>query len=207
MNTLKKTLYILCNKKYFALHDSMVDLSVHRKRELNLDLCLAPPTNHEDTATNLHRGGTSAVPVVSIDVDAVSCDDVIFSSAADFAEACRNKRRRRTYTGVGSFVGLIMREDNRHIPSRLRPIASPPPQKLPQMGIIITSPPPSSPASLSCPICMGSFKEETSTRCGHIFCRGCIMTALSVKSACPTCRKKVTKRGLIRVFLPSPGSP
>lgn len=63
-------------------------------------------------------------------------------------------------------------------------------------------PPPKKPV-LDCPICMAAFVEPMSTRCGHIFCRGCITTAISTQNKCPTCRKKVTKNQLIRVFLPS----
>ncbi|KAJ0253040.1 putative RING zinc finger [Hirschfeldia incana] len=55
----------------------------------------------------------------------------------------------------------------------------------------------------SCPICMCPFTEEMSTKCGHIFCKGCIKMAISRQNKCPTCRKKVTAKELIRVFLPS----
>ncbi|KAG7011333.1 RING finger protein-like protein [Cucurbita argyrosperma subsp. argyrosperma] len=61
--------------------------------------------------------------------------------------------------------------------------------------------PPKEP-NFSCPICMGPLVEETSTRCGHIFCKACIKTAIAVQSKCPTCRKRVTAKELIRVFLP-----
>ncbi|XP_073223531.1 uncharacterized protein [Cicer arietinum] len=57
--------------------------------------------------------------------------------------------------------------------------------------------------SFNCPICMAPFVEEMSTRCGHIFCKKCIRRAVSLKGTCPTCRKKVTPSGLIRVYLPS----
>ncbi|KAI5397156.1 hypothetical protein KIW84_063109 [Lathyrus oleraceus] len=56
---------------------------------------------------------------------------------------------------------------------------------------------------LNCPICMEAFVEEMSTVCGHIFCKICIKTAISRQKKCPTCRKKLTCRGLRRVFLPS----
>ena len=63
--------------------------------------------------------------------------------------------------------------------------------------------PPKKPPQLDCPICMAAFEEPMSTRCGHIFCRGCINSAIAAQGKCPTCRKKVTKNQLIRVFLPS----
>ncbi|CAM8896864.1 unnamed protein product [Rhodiola kirilowii] len=63
-------------------------------------------------------------------------------------------------------------------------------------------PPPPEPA-FSCPICMGQLVEEMTTKCGHIFCKKCIQTAISVKSMCPTCRKKVNKKDVIRIYLPT----
>ncbi|KAF3565919.1 hypothetical protein DY000_02011131 [Brassica cretica] len=65
-----------------------------------------------------------------------------------------------------------------------------------------TVPPPEEP-KFSCPICMCPFTEEMSTKCGHIFCKGCIKMAISRQNKCPTCRKKVTAKELIRVFLPT----
>ncbi|WZZ01487.1 hypothetical protein YC2023_073815 [Brassica napus] len=64
-------------------------------------------------------------------------------------------------------------------------------------------PPPPEEPKFSCPICMCPFTEETSTKCGHIFCKGCIKTAISRQAKCPTCRKRVTVKELIRVFLPT----
>ena len=37
----------------------------------------------------------------------------------------------------------------------------------------------------------------------HIFWKGCIKMAISRQNKCSTCRKKVTAKELIRVFLPS----
>lgn len=55
----------------------------------------------------------------------------------------------------------------------------------------------------NCPICMGPLVEEMSARCGHIFCKNCIKAAISAQRKCPTGRKKVTVKELIRVFLPT----
>jgi endogenous inhibitor of DNA gyrase (YacG/DUF329 family) len=66
-----------------------------------------------------------------------------------------------------------------------------------------TAEPPPKEASIKCPICMNPSVEEMTTRCGHIFCKNCITTALTASRICPTCGKKATKRGLVRVFLPS----
>jgi hypothetical protein len=57
--------------------------------------------------------------------------------------------------------------------------------------------------SIICPICIGPFVEETTTRCGHIFCKNCIKSALTARRICPVCGVKATMRGLVKVYLPS----
>ncbi|KAI3844516.1 hypothetical protein MKX03_026186 [Papaver bracteatum] len=63
-------------------------------------------------------------------------------------------------------------------------------------------PPPMEPA-FSCPVCMCSLVEATSTNCGHIFCKLCIQAALSARSKCPVCRKELSIKDTIRVYLPA----
>ncbi|KAH0881377.1 hypothetical protein HID58_068771 [Brassica napus] len=63
--------------------------------------------------------------------------------------------------------------------------------------------PPVEEPKFNCPICMCPFTEEVSTKCGHIFCKKCIKLAVSVQAKCPTCRKRVIAKDLIRVFLPT----
>jgi len=57
---------------------------------------------------------------------------------------------------------------------------------------------------LTCAICMDSMKDETSTICGHIFCRSCIMSAIQFQKKCPTCRRKLSANNVHRIFLPDP---
>ncbi|KAL2620220.1 hypothetical protein R1flu_000425 [Riccia fluitans] len=54
---------------------------------------------------------------------------------------------------------------------------------------------------LTCPICLDEMKEETSTICGHVFCRGCIQGAIAAQRKCPTCRKRLTSRSTHRIYL------
>ncbi|KAM0071232.1 putative transcription factor C2H2 family [Helianthus debilis subsp. tardiflorus] len=62
-------------------------------------------------------------------------------------------------------------------------------------------PPPSPPLpTYTCPICLGPMTEETTTRCGHIFCKDCIIRSLSTGDRCPICRHKITPRGLHRLY-------
>ncbi|KAL2486862.1 RING/U-box superfamily protein [Abeliophyllum distichum] len=37
----------------------------------------------------------------------------------------------------------------------------------------------------SCPVCMEPVVEETSTKCGHIFCKKCITAAIEIQHKCP----------------------
>lgn len=60
------------------------------------------------------------------------------------------------------------------------------------------------PPAFSCPICMGQFVEETSTKCGHIFCKKCIVAAIAVQGKCPTCRYHPLKeKDTFRIYLPT----
>ncbi|KAE9616441.1 putative aminoacyltransferase, E1 ubiquitin-activating enzyme [Lupinus albus] len=152
----------------------------------------------------------------TIDVDAFD-DDVIESTPRAFAEA-KNKNssrgnRRRTIVDVDLDQTRVTNSNcnkrNRVSPGRQiincdhydlfinlegssshkrKNMAPPEPPKEPVFN---------------CPICIGPLVEEVSTKCGHIFCKACIKTAISAQNKCPTCRKKITVRELIRVFLPS----
>ncbi|KAL3266793.1 hypothetical protein HHI36_010947 [Cryptolaemus montrouzieri] len=54
-----------------------------------------------------------------------------------------------------------------------------------------------------CPICLERLSEMQvmSTKCGHLFCKGCIeKVAMSVKR-CPTCRKVVNKKNIISIYI------
>ncbi|CAN1131134.1 E3 ubiquitin-protein ligase RNF4 [Linum perenne] len=179
-------------------------------------------------ATSSVQVGQQQVPFVAptINVEDLE-DDVIESSPRAFAEAKNNARRTRARTiplldvesGETSGVTVPLTPYVRNKRSRRVPVincdvinlegssgstkykvslpaAAPPPPPPP--------PPPPEP-TFNCPICMAPFVEETSTRCGHIFCKKCIKDAIAFKAKCPTCRKKVTAKELIRVFLPATG--
>ncbi|KAF6133975.1 hypothetical protein GIB67_040739 [Kingdonia uniflora] len=63
-------------------------------------------------------------------------------------------------------------------------------------------PPPPPPPTFSCPICMGTLVDESSTKCGHIFCKRCITAAIAAQKKCPTCRQKLLMKDIFRVYLP-----
>ncbi|KAF8105634.1 hypothetical protein N665_0157s0202 [Sinapis alba] len=183
-----------------------------RRRKAVIDLNEVP-RDHEGTTSSSVREAPTVVPSqpvpTMIDVDAIE-DDVIESSASAFAEAkskSTGARRRPLMVDVesGGLTRLPANISNKrrrippnqpvidceHVPVDVRESSPKPP-----------APPPEEP-KFSCPICMCPFTEETSTKCGHIFCKGCIKTAISRQAKCPTCRKRVTVKELIRVFLPT----
>ncbi|KAM8707042.1 hypothetical protein ACLKA7_011190 [Drosophila subpalustris] len=54
-----------------------------------------------------------------------------------------------------------------------------------------------------CPVCLEYVRqrEPCTTRCGHIFCRTCIESAVRTTHKCPLCNKKTTQRHLLRIYL------
>ncbi|KAK3295609.1 uncharacterized protein B0H64DRAFT_417271 [Chaetomium fimeti] len=51
-------------------------------------------------------------------------------------------------------------------------------------------------SSFDCVICMDSVKDLTVTHCGHLFCSGCLHSALNMDQSrriCPICRQKIDK--------------
>ncbi|CAN1150810.1 Polycomb group RING finger protein 6 [Linum perenne] len=56
---------------------------------------------------------------------------------------------------------------------------------------------------LRCSICKGGrVRDPTATRCGHVFCRICIQTALIWKKKCPTCNASLRgERSTFRIYL------
>ncbi|XP_027355052.1 E3 ubiquitin-protein ligase RNF4-like [Abrus precatorius] len=148
-----------------------------------------------------------------IDVEAID-DDVVECTPRAFAEAKNNSRRvrGRTIVDVDLEDQTRVTNNNRHKRRRESPN-----QMIINCDMYINlegsssstkedvkkQPEPPKQPVFNCPICMGPLVEEMSTRCGHIFCKNCIKAAISVQGKCPTCRKKVTVKELIRVFLPS----
>ncbi|KAF5810380.1 putative transcription factor C2H2 family [Helianthus annuus] len=58
--------------------------------------------------------------------------------------------------------------------------------------------------TFECPICMGPLVEQMATRCGHIFCEGCIRDVVGFHAEqCPICRRKVVHRELNRIYFPT----
>ncbi|PIN26185.1 putative E3 ubiquitin ligase [Handroanthus impetiginosus] len=196
-----------------------------RKRMLSVDLNAVPPceirdhegpSNHTRSQNRQATQEPDATLPPPIDLDAFD-DDVIISSPRAFAEAKNNSRRNRGRT-------IVVDVDSEERSSRNRR------RRVPTNPTIINCdfyinlegssnstrksgqstgmppappPPPKEEPTFSCPVCMGPFVEEVSTKCGHIFCKACIKSAIAAQSKCPTCRRRTTAKDLIRVYLPA----
>ncbi|KAJ4893080.1 RING/U-box superfamily protein [Raphanus sativus] len=146
-------------------------------------------------------------PIVSgpptIDVDAIEDDDddVVESTASAFDRAKRHK-------SGGSQRGPLLVDVESGGTTRLSKNRTK--RQSDQANVELNNPrksktvaPPVEEPKFNCPICLCPFTEEVSTKCGHIFCKKCIKLAVSVQAKCPTCRKRVLAKDLIRVFLPT----
>ncbi|KIY71670.1 hypothetical protein CYLTODRAFT_103093 [Cylindrobasidium torrendii FP15055 ss-10] len=51
-----------------------------------------------------------------------------------------------------------------------------------------TTVPTKEPVRLSCPVCLNSSAKLSATRCGHVFCSGCIKHTFEQGQGCPSCR-------------------
>lgn len=189
---------------------------------LNVDLNVVPPSENqgwEGTSTHTRsqdrQEGTSMLDA-PIDLEAYEDDDdddVIISSPRAFAEAKSNSRKNRglpvvvdvdaeerspqsnqtsclsnqTNANSGIYVNLEDSNDLMTKRGRRRTLPLPPPKA----------------PIFNCPICMGPFVEEMSTKCGHIFCNVCIRNAIAAQKKCPTCRMKITLKNIFRIYLPS----
>ncbi|KAF8047111.1 hypothetical protein N665_3202s0006 [Sinapis alba] len=189
-----------------------------RRRKAFIDLNESP-RDQEGTSVSVSAAPTVLIgggnvqawqPVPTmIDVDAIE-DDVVESSASAFAEAISKssgaRRRRRLTVDVESGGTTRLSPNKRRRVPPNQPVIDC--ENVPDTSSSVSSskapaPPPPEEPKFSCPICLCPFTEEMSTKCGHIFCKGCIKMAVSKQGKCPTCRKKVTAKELIRVFLPT----
>lgn len=60
-------------------------------------------------------------------------------------------------------------------------------------------------SATECPICFDPCTNEgdhrlVATRCGHLFGKSCINTALTFRSECPSCRKKCKRKEVIDLW-------
>ncbi|KAI3760260.1 hypothetical protein L1987_50653 [Smallanthus sonchifolius] len=147
----------------------------------------------------VHQPAGSTLPA-PIDVEEYD-DDVIISSPRAFEEAKKksrrtlvidvdaeevaislglnqaNKRRRglQNPPSINCELYVNLEGSSGSMRERAQYIAPPPPP-----------PPPPKEPTFSCPVCMGPLVEEVTTKCGHIFCKACIMAAIKAQHKCPT---------------------
>ncbi|KAK9069372.1 hypothetical protein SSX86_011275 [Deinandra increscens subsp. villosa] len=192
-------------------------LSVDRGGQGNVP-AIAVVRGGQESLVNQPAGSTLPAP---IDVEELD-DDVVISSPRAFEEAKKKSRRRTLVIDVDS-EEVAVRLGLNQVNKRRRGHPNPPSincelyvnlegssdsmlQRERAQFVAPAPPPPPPPPkepTFSCPVCMGPLVEEVTTKCGHIFCKACIMAAIKAQHKCPTCRQKLTNRNLIRVYLPT----
>ncbi|XP_047316073.1 E3 ubiquitin-protein ligase RNF4-like [Impatiens glandulifera] len=189
-----------------------------RRRKVPLDVDLnAPPIESHDQGMSSHQATAQDVQSVvelsvpTIDVEALD-DDVVISSPRTFAEAKNNSRfnRRTVVVDLDSVERSPTGRGKRRRGSGAQTVinydqyvnleGSSNSMTGSRRESLIVQPPPE--PTFTCPVCMGTLENETSTKCGHIFCKKCIKSAIAAQGKCPTCRRKITMKDTIRVFLP-----
>ncbi|XP_054778452.1 E3 ubiquitin-protein ligase BRE1-like [Prosopis cineraria] len=191
----------------------------HRQGDavLDLDLNRDPPDVHQEQEGPSILSESRRVVQADFDEEAAD-DDVIECTRSAFDEARNNSRRNRWRTIVDVDLDNASQRTEISPNYRRRDSLN---QTVPNLELTlnlegnnnserethIKSPEPPKEPVFNCPICKQPFVEEMSTRCGHIFCKKCIKAALKAKRECPICEEKITSKGLVRVFLPSTGSP
>ncbi|KAL2557002.1 RING/U-box superfamily protein [Forsythia ovata] len=185
-----------------------------RKPRIDADLNVMPQCEsqcQEGTSTHAGQQGGALLPE-PIDLEAFD-DDVIISSPRTFAEAKINARRNHGRTVVIDVdsEGRFSHNKRKRTPANQIIINLDVYNELVGnnnsmtnnvQSMVLPSPQPKE-LTFRCPVCMGPFVEEMSTKCGHIFCKACIQAAIAAQSKCPTCRRKITMKNIIRVYLPA----
>ncbi|KAG5567278.1 hypothetical protein RHGRI_002736 [Rhododendron griersonianum] len=199
-----------------------VSNSRRRKTVLEVDLNVPPSENRDQEGTSAHANFLVVEPSAPIDVEAFD-DDVVISSPRAFAQAKYNSRRRRGRTVVVDVDSVIAEErtsgvapngrnKRRRVQSNLinsdlyvnlEVASGSMRENVQSVKPVPPPPPPPKEPIFKCPICMGPFVEEMSTKCGHVFCKACIKAAIGAQGKCPTCRRKVTIKDTIRIYLPA----
>eukprot|EP00252_Welwitschia_mirabilis_P013264 TRINITY_DN29230_c0_g1_i1.p1 TRINITY_DN29230_c0_g1~~TRINITY_DN29230_c0_g1_i1.p1 ORF type:complete len:192 (+),score=39.76 TRINITY_DN29230_c0_g1_i1:404-979(+) len=175
----------------------------------------------EATLATTRREGSNA-PIVVLDDD----DDISISSPRSFAQARGAASNRNEPIPVANETDLELRlgpigmataniSHQRHgrAPSNMTIVLCddsqdsnekvPKKRKDVQQWNSDTHAEDSKEIKLICAICMNNMEEETSTICGHIFCKSCITSAIQIQKKCPTCRRKLTRSNIHRIYLSS----
>jgi len=53
-----------------------------------------------------------------------------------------------------------------------------------------------------CPVCLEAFKQPVATRCGHVFCKKCLIRAMEPSKLCPKCRTSVISFVRVNTYVP-----
>ncbi|XP_062165402.1 uncharacterized protein LOC133871927 isoform X2 [Alnus glutinosa] len=196
-----------------------------RRMVFDLDLNYPPP--EENTALTDPRDAQPRENGYSQRETLVNAEfideEIVVVSPRKFAEAMSNSQRNRSQRSCGvidrfhdpaeacshvsgacvSFSSLESVHFNWELYLNMEVSNKIKKSNVPMPPILPHSEPQHERPTFSCAICMGQLIEETSTKCGHIFCKKCIEVAIAIQHKCPTCRHKLRKRDIFRVYLPT----
>ncbi|XP_019174787.1 PREDICTED: E3 ubiquitin-protein ligase BRE1-like [Ipomoea nil] len=187
------------------------------KMVLDIDLNGPPRVDDllvRDDAIGVNTHLELGLPQLQVTANSDSIDDeVVICSPRSFAEAREKSRRNHQVIEVlddeteaqggppDGFIFCRRRKVSRRNGANVSCINLETPEKYKERKGDKPEPKPK-PPTFSCPVCMGQFVEETSTKCGHIFCKKCISTAIASQGKCPTCRQILKGKDTFRVYLP-----
>ncbi|XP_042408517.1 E3 ubiquitin-protein ligase BRE1-like isoform X1 [Zingiber officinale] len=161
--------------------------------------------------TGRHRSSKNGPNSSVIDVEEIEDEVQLLSSSIGFQQARRNHSRRnrpltifldeeldphtrRSVTTEGNSGSKIV--INCELYPDLQDISK-------GKEVVKSIPEPPKQPSFTCPICMNTMIEASSTVCGHIFCKSCIVASIKAQKKCPTCRRKLSMNNFHRVYLPN----
>ncbi|KAH7339630.1 hypothetical protein B0J17DRAFT_656038 [Rhizoctonia solani] len=138
--------------------------------------------------------------------------ELSLSSLEDALYVARKSHHSRSLSSVSTSTSVSRRDEL----SRIRAIRTPKTARTASSltssifssrmtGTPLTTPPASPPllprrskdVPLPCMVCSRPMQDMTSTRCGHVFCRGCV----EGRSRCPVCRDSVEDSDLRAIYL------
>ena len=82
-------------------------------------------------------------------------------------------------------------------------VFSPPANKIPKKSEIAEAEKPEPCKNVKCPVCLESPLNNTpaSTKCGHVFCKDCIVMSLKNSKKCPICKRFCTEKSLLLLYI------
>ncbi|KNA23986.1 hypothetical protein SOVF_020040 isoform B [Spinacia oleracea] len=171
---------VLCSPRAFA--EAKNNSRRNQTRTNVVDIDRESSTRNAANQRNKRQRISTTLPIIN-------CESYVISQAMIPSVKVLTKTMFKTLLSESLWKGFLDKRMS-GFPAQKRSVVPQPP------------PPPPEP-TFSCPVCISPLVEEVTTKCGHIFCRACIKKAISSQGKCPTCRRKVTLKDTIRIYLPT----